>query len=850
MANLVYRKSSTPSANVITTFKGSPLTNDELDNNLFGIDAEVQTKAPINNAVFTGSTTIPNIIATGGSINSVTIGSTGQSTGSFTTLTSSGNAAINGGSITSTATTFNLVNATATTVNFAGAGTAVTIGNTTGLTTIRHSAAITGDFTVNTNKFTVNATSGNTLVAGTLGVTGTTTLAAATVANTLGVTGDFTVNTNKFTVNATTGDAVHAGTLGVTGATTLSSTLGVVGNLAVNTNKFNVTATTGDTTIAGTLGVTGVSTLNSLTVTNGATVGTTLGVTGAATFSSNVTLSGSTVAATDYFRITDGAGSPVTKFLVDSASGNTTISGTLGVTGATTLTDATLSGDIAVNGGDITTTATTFNLIDTTATTLNIGRAGTAITIGALTGTTTVRNTLSVTGGVTFGGNLGVTGDFAVNTNKFNVTAATGNTLVAGTLGVTGATTLTTLGATTISATSLTTTAAVSGSTLVSTVAIGTAPLTVTSTTKVVNLQADSVDGMNFGAVNTGGVIGTDQIGGVAYAIDSSNITYVPPGTSGKLLQSNGLGQPPTWVVPSGLTAGSSATAANISGGVAGQLLYQGAVDTTNKLNIGTANTVLTSSGTAPQWSNSLSLAGTLGVTGVSTLASAVVTTSATVGTTLGVTGAVTLSSSLGVTGVSTLNSAIVTTSATVGTTLGVTGATTLSNTLNVTGVSTLNSLVVTNGATVGTTLGVTGNTTLTGTLTHGGLTPSAGTNVDQLYTATDAALVVTTSWVSTSVNFAELATGSYMVQVNTGTEYYTGIMSWYSADINSAVTDEIILHRASAGTETSNLFLRIERTDVDVDPSSVASLNMTLQISSSVTRVSASYTYKFRRMI
>ncbi len=42
-----------------------------------------------------------------------------------------------------------------------------------------------------------------------------------------------------------------------------------------------------------------------------------------------------------------------------------------------------------------------------------------------------------------FGGTLGVTGDFDVNTDKFNVTAASGNTTVAGTLGVTGATTLT-----------------------------------------------------------------------------------------------------------------------------------------------------------------------------------------------------------------------------------------------------------------------------------------------------------------------------------------------------------------------------------------------------------------------
>lgn len=37
-----------------------------------------------------------------------------------------------------------------------------------------------------------------------------------------------------------------------------------------------------------------------------------------------------------------------------------------------------------------------------------------------------------------FAGTLGVTGDFAVNTNKFNVTAVSGNTAVAGTLDVTG----------------------------------------------------------------------------------------------------------------------------------------------------------------------------------------------------------------------------------------------------------------------------------------------------------------------------------------------------------------------------------------------------------------------------
>ena len=53
---------------------------------------------------------------------------------------------------------------------------------------------------MNTNKFTVNATSGNTAVAGTLGVTSTTEL-----------TGNVTVNTDKVTIDASNGNTVSAG---------------------------------------------------------------------------------------------------------------------------------------------------------------------------------------------------------------------------------------------------------------------------------------------------------------------------------------------------------------------------------------------------------------------------------------------------------------------------------------------------------------------------------------------------------------------------------------------------------------------------------------------------------------
>lgn len=68
-------------------------------------------------------------------------------------------------------------------------------------------------------------------------------------------------------------------------------------------------------------------------------------------------------------------------------------------------TGLTLSGDLAVNGADITTTATgTATLFNTNATTLNIGGAATAVSIGAGTGDTTVNNNLTVTGNLTVNG--------------------------------------------------------------------------------------------------------------------------------------------------------------------------------------------------------------------------------------------------------------------------------------------------------------------------------------------------------------------------------------------------------------------------------------------------------------
>lgn len=73
--------------------------------------------------------------------------------------------------------------------------------------------------------------------------------------------------------------------------------------------------------------------------------------------------------------------------------GNLNVGGTTGLTGNTTIT-----GDLAVNGGDITTTAATFNLLNSVGTQLNIGTSSATIAIGSASSTVTMGNDLFVTG--------------------------------------------------------------------------------------------------------------------------------------------------------------------------------------------------------------------------------------------------------------------------------------------------------------------------------------------------------------------------------------------------------------------------------------------------------------------
>ena len=97
-------------------------------------------------------------------------------------------------------------------------------------------------------------------------------------------------------------------------------------------------------------------------------------------------------------------------------SGSTTVGGTLGVTGLSTLNSLSLTNNATVGGW-----------INVTDNSVFGGTLG-------ITGNTTVGGTLGVTGNSTFSGTLGVTG----NTTVGGTLGVTGNSTIGGTLGVTG----------------------------------------------------------------------------------------------------------------------------------------------------------------------------------------------------------------------------------------------------------------------------------------------------------------------------------------------------------------------------------------------------------------------------
>ena len=148
---------------------------------------------------------------------------------------------------------------------------------------------------------------------------------------------------------------------------------------------------------------------------------------------------------------------------------------------------------------------------------------------------------------------------------------------------------------------------------------------------------------------------------------------------------------------------------------------------------------------------------------------------------------------------------------------------------------------------------------TVTGNVTHDGLTPTSGTDIDQIKEFAMSFTLSADTWTDTGINGTDLATGTYMMQVfvddhNAGgghyDEYYSATISWFSTATNSSVVDEIVVHRAGHAPNASHVQFRTQRHSSGGD-------DLMLQVKQNFAHSAAldgtngkTMTFKFRRLI
>jgi hypothetical protein len=424
----------------------------------------------VNDTISTTETTVgllddtATTINMGGAATTVEIGAATGTTTVHNNLDVDLDLNVDGGDITTNAATFNLVNTNATTVNFAGAGTTVSIGAGSGTTTVNNSLVVTGDLTVNGSTTTMNTTTisvdDKNIELGSVASPTDTTADGGGI--TLKGTTDKTLNwvnsnaawTSSENFDLASGKVYRINNTSVLSSTTLGSgvvnsslqTLGTIntgvwqgtvisptyGGTGVNNGTKTITlggnfthsgahtlgiTTTGNTSVTfpttGTLARTESPLSQFASTTSSQLAGVISDETGSGalvfgtspTFTTGINAASTTMALFNTTATTVNFAGAATNIQIGAATGTTNINNNLDV-----------DLDLNVDGGDITTNATTFNLINANATTVNFAKAATTLDIGAATGTTSINNSLDVDGDLNVDG-----GDITTNAATFNL---------------------------------------------------------------------------------------------------------------------------------------------------------------------------------------------------------------------------------------------------------------------------------------------------------------------------------------------------------------------------------------------------------------------------------------------
>lgn len=275
---------------------------------------------------------------------------------------------IRGGTLVGNTATQNVFNATATTVNAFGAGTSITFGGTSGFTNIRNTTTKLGNTTATlttTNNGTTTAANhltvspyGDLILAPNADVTIGGSRPSILIENDDAGTGRIRLGGGNVQILATT-DALESSAPALLQFydSDLTNYVALRANSSIGTNNI---------------------------YTLPASVG-----------SANQVLSISSVAGNDatltWTTVSAGGSPGGSDTQVQFNDGGSTFGGDAGLTYNKTTDTLTVTGDVAVNGGDLTTTAGTATIFNSNATTLSIGGAtSSTINVGATGGTSTI----------------------------------------------------------------------------------------------------------------------------------------------------------------------------------------------------------------------------------------------------------------------------------------------------------------------------------------------------------------------------------------------------------------------------------------------------------------------------
>ena len=305
-------------------------------------------------------------------------------------VTVAGDLAVNGGDLTTTATSFNLL---------AGATSAITVGTTTTRVSIPGDLYVQGSVTAIESTNTKIKDNLVILGSGSAGPSAPSAIAFASGSTTANQSLVFGAGVGQDILAAVKAD-VQDGTAALS-AGTYSSYVPVRGSkfelagptafiTSSNGTDFqaqgaaaSMTSTSGLASIVGGIGIGLNAQANNISFQNNSS--TVMRVSGSG-------VSGATL------DVKGGASTTTANFFADVGSTVTTMNF------GTSTGNAVFGGDVAVNGGDLTTSATTFNLVNATATTVNFAGGATLLNMGTTAGSTLI------SGSVTLPGSLGVQG--------------------------------------------------------------------------------------------------------------------------------------------------------------------------------------------------------------------------------------------------------------------------------------------------------------------------------------------------------------------------------------------------------------------------------------------------------